>query len=124
MGGRTLRVPTLPECLRVKAYLVVQRNDTRDYLDTVALAERMGHGAAVDVLCRIDDYYRDRPETADSVLTTLVQRLSEPRPRDQRVTRQLSAYKGLAPQWHSWADVVKACEALADGVLDRLEAGA
>ena len=29
VGERTLRVPTLPECLRVKAYLVVQRNATR-----------------------------------------------------------------------------------------------
>lgn len=124
VGERTLRVPTLPECLRVKAYLVVQRNATRDYLDTVALAERMGLVVAVDVLCHIDDYYSDRSQTADSVLTALVQRLSEPRPRDHRVTQQLSAYKGLAPQWHRWSDVVDACQALADAVVDRLEARA
>ncbi|HPZ70008.1 MAG TPA: hypothetical protein PLU19_14530, partial [Dermatophilaceae bacterium] len=38
VGTRVLRVPTLPECLRIKAFLVVQRNQVRDYLDTVALA--------------------------------------------------------------------------------------
>ena len=35
-AGVTVRVPTLPKMLRVKAYLVVQRNATRDYLDTAA----------------------------------------------------------------------------------------
>jgi hypothetical protein len=121
VGERPLRVPTLPECLRVKAYLVVQRNATRDYLDTVALAGRMGHEDAVAVLCGIDDYYADRSGGADSVLTALVQRLSQPEPRDSRVIRQLSAYKGLAPQWHDWSTVVTACAELADGVIDRLE---
>jgi len=28
-----IRVPTLPEMLRVKAWLVLRRNATRDYLD-------------------------------------------------------------------------------------------
>ncbi len=42
IDGRTLRAPTLPEMLRIKSYLVVQRNQTRDYLDTVALADRLG----------------------------------------------------------------------------------
>lgn len=122
VGECSLRVPTLPECLRVKAFLVVQRNVTRDYLDTVALAERIGHEGAVDVLSRIDDYYADRSGAEDSVLTVLVQRLSEPAPRDARVTRQLAAYQGLAKRWHRWADVVDACHVLADGIIDRLEA--
>ena len=40
-GGDVVRVPTLPEMLRVKAYLIVQRNATRDYLDTAALIEAL-----------------------------------------------------------------------------------
>lgn len=64
-------MPTLPEMLRIKAYLVVQRNATRDYLDTVALADRLGVGEAVAVLSGIDDYYADRsnaPDSADQLL--------------------------------------------------------
>lgn len=121
VGGRVLRVPTLPEILRIKAYLVVQRNQVRDYLDSVALADRLGLDAAAATLTGIDDYYRDRSEVGDSVLTAVVQRLSEPAPRDSRVTRQLAAYKGLAERWHHWDDVVAECQQLADAVVEALE---
>lgn len=122
-GGARLRVPTHDEILRVKAFLVVQRNQVRDYLDTVALAEAMGVGAAVDVLAGIDRYYADRSGEQDAVLTVLVQRLSEPDPRDRRVTTQLRSYKGLEPKWHSWTAVVEAANDLADRLLDRVEEG-
>lgn len=115
-----LRVPTVAEMLRVKAYLVVQRNQVRDYLDVVALADRIGAGAA-EVLAGIDEYYDDRSGGSDSVLTALVQRLSEPNPRDTRVTTQLASYKGLAPHWHEWAAVVTACEGLADEIVRTFE---
>ncbi len=114
-------VPTLEEMLRVKAYLVVQRNATRDYLDTVALAHRLGAPTATTVLAKIDDYYRDRSNEPDSVLTVLVQRLAEPQPRDVRVTKQLSAYKGLDKRWHDWAAVTDVCHQLADGLLRVVE---
>lgn len=117
--SRELRVPTLPEMLRVTAYLVVQRNQVRDYLDTVALAEELGE-AAVDLLLDIDAYYRDGSETDDSVLSALVQRLAEPHPRDARVTTQLSTYKGIVERWSIWAAVRTACAGLADALLDRL----
>ncbi|NYF98015.1 hypothetical protein [Janibacter cremeus] len=121
VGGRPLRVPTIEECLRIKAYLVVQRNRTRDYLDVVALADRLGAPAAVAALGAIDDYYRDRSEAGDSVLTVVVQRLCEPDPRDVRVTRQLASYKGLVERWHDWQAVVEDCHALADAVVEHLE---
>lgn len=117
-----LRVPTAAETLRIKAYLVVQRNQTRDYLDVVALADRYGSDGAVGALLGLDGYYRDRSECADSVLTALVQRLSEPNPRDWRVTTQLASYKGLATRWHEWSTVVAACEQLADALLDAVSA--
>lgn len=119
-GATRLRVPTLPEILRIKAFLVVQRNQVRDYLDTVALADRLGE-AAVDTLLGIDTYYADRSGEPDSVLTVVVQRLSEPEPRDARVTSQLAAYKELDPRWHVWADVVVAARAIADAIVERLE---
>lgn len=116
-----LRVPTLPEILRIKAYLVVQRNQVRDYLDVVALAERLGCSETVRVLADIDSYYLDRSAADDSVLTALVQRLSEPSPRDTRATRQLDSYKGLESRWHDWSTVVEACQGLADDLLRAVE---
>lgn len=114
-------VPTLAETLRVKAYLVVQRNQVRDYLDVVALAERSGTSVAVEWLAELDDYYVDRSGEPDSVLTALVQRLSEPNPRDSTVTSQLPAYRRLDPKWHDWSAVVRACQSLADDLLRMVE---
>lgn len=105
--GRTIVVPTLEETLRIKAYLVVQRNAVRDYLDVVALAETLGLDTAVQVLRDIDSYYVDRSETDESVLTTLVLRLATPEPRDPEVTTQLKNYKGLVPRWQEWGAVVE-----------------
>ena len=116
-----LRVPTAAETLRVKAYLVVQRNQVRDYLDVTALSDRYGLTAAAAVLVSIDDYYVDRSQTADSVLTALVERLSAPAPRDARVIGQLKHYRRLDPRWHDWATVVAACQALADVLLREVE---
>ncbi len=118
-AGR-LRVLTLQEMLRVKAYLVVQRNQVRDYLDVVALADRVEADAA-RVLAAIGDSYEDRSGEADSVLTALVQRLSEPNPRDTRVTKQLASYKGLDARWHRWDAVVAACAELADSIVRTVE---
>lgn len=122
VSGDTVRVPPHREMLRVKTYLVVQRNVVRDYLDTVALADRLGRDDAVEVLLGLDQYYADRSGGDDSVLTAAVQRLSEPSPRDSRTTRQLAAYKGLALRWHEWPAVVAAAQALADGIVEALEA--
>ena len=58
-GGHDVVVPTPAEALRVKAYLVVQRNVVRDYLDVAALADHLGIDTAVGVLADIDAYYVD-----------------------------------------------------------------
>ena len=105
--------PTAAEALRVKAFLVVNRNVVRDYLDVVALADHLGEESAVEILSGIDDYYRDRSDADGSVLTALVIRLAEPAPHDTAVTAELPRYKRLAPRWHDWDDIVAACRALA-----------
>lgn len=120
-SGETLRVPTLEEMLRIKAYLVVQRNTVRDYLDVAALADTMGMAVAAPLLVDLDAYYRDRSGGDDAVATAVVQRLADPAPRDHRVTRQLASYKGLAPRWHDWEAVVAACHDLADHMLPLME---
>lgn len=105
--------PTAPEALRVKAFLVVQRNVVRDYLDVVALAEHVGLDTAVEILSGIDAYYEDRSGESGSVLTSLVTALADPKPRDAEVTEELPRYKGLQERYHRWDAVVDLCRSLA-----------
>ncbi|MXX64566.1 MAG: hypothetical protein F4Z36_05760 [Acidimicrobiia bacterium] len=105
--------PTEAEALRIKAFLVVQRNVVRDFLDVAALADHIGKEAACGVLSDIDHYYTDRSGDPASVLTSLVVALADPSPRDTDVINNLRRYKGLDPRWHRWPDVVKACQTLA-----------
>ena len=116
--GQFVTAPTAEESLRVKAYLIVQRNQVRDYLDVVALAEHIGRDAAVTVLQRIDEYYDDRSLQSGSVLTSLALALAAPSPRDVDVIDELPRYRALDPRWHDWSDVVAACHDLALGLAD------
>jgi hypothetical protein len=109
----TVVAPTAAETLRVKAYLAVQRNVVRDYLDVAALAEHLGLDRAVEVLSEIDAFYADRSGEPASVLTSLVVALADPAPRDPDVIPELPRYKGLAARWQRWDDVVDVCRELA-----------
>jgi hypothetical protein len=46
-SGRVLTVPTAEETLRIKGFLIVRRNQTRDYLDVAALADPRPRDASV-----------------------------------------------------------------------------
>lgn len=113
----TVRIPTRAEALRVKAYLVVQRNQVRDYLDVAAMSEAMGLPAAAQMLHHIDDFYADRSGDDESVLSALVQRLAESRPRDTATLADLPHYKHLAPRWQRWEAVAEVCRELAQRLL-------
>ncbi|MGL5823685.1 MAG: hypothetical protein ACRCYU_02315 [Nocardioides sp.] len=103
-SGATLRVPTLPETLRVKAFLIVKRNQVRDYLDTAALADAIGRAGAAEVLAGIDEYYSDgQPE--QQVSSQLLRQLSDPRPADSMTVRELDRYKNLDARWRDWDHV-------------------
>lgn len=117
-GGKSLIVPTPAETLRIKAYLIVKRNQTRDFLDVAALSDRFGTDWSAGVLAGIDDYYDATAGDGSAVASQLVRQLGEPRPKDQRTIRQLTAYRNLAPRWHSWQSVVAQCQALADAMLE------
>ena len=69
-----LRVPTLGEMARVKAWLLATRNMTRDYLDTVVLLERLGDDGVGGALASMDALY-PQPSGA-SVLAEVVERLA------------------------------------------------
>jgi hypothetical protein len=115
--GKRLVVPTAAEILRIKAWLALSRNQTRDYLDIAALAEEIGLEEAAGVLARIDDYYGDINSRPEAVSTQLVKQLSDPRPRDVEVTTQLASYKALDPRWHDWSTVKDVLADLAERMV-------
>jgi len=115
--GKPLVVPTGSEILRIKAWLALTRNQTRDYLDIAALADRLGLDRAVTVLRDIDDYYADVNQRSEAVRTQLVRQLSDPRPRDAEVTEQLSSYKALDERWHDWSVITDVLGDLAERML-------
>lgn len=122
LGGRVLRVPTLAETLRIKAWLVLVRNATRDYLDLVALAARLGAGAPGAVL-ELDEYYEDQVGPGGRrIATQLVKQLAEPAPYDLDDV-DLVHYRRLVARWQDWDKVVEDCRSLAGAVLHRIAGG-
>jgi hypothetical protein len=117
-SGRVLTVPTAEEALRVKGFLIVRRNQTRDYLDVAALADRHGLHEAAGVLAGIDDYYADQHGDGRGVAAQLVRQLADPRPKDSSVTGQLGAYRNLAARWTDWGEVRSVCRQLAAEMLE------
>jgi hypothetical protein len=115
----SIRVPTLNEMLRIKAWLVLARNAMRDYLDVVALADRVGSGAGL-VLSSIDQYYEDQQGPGGArVATQLARQLAEPLPYDLSLV-DLEHYRHLEPRWRDWSNVRDKCRALAVDMVDQM----
>lgn len=123
VAGRTVRVPTLQEILRIKAWLCLVRNATRDYIDVAALAARLGEAGAASVVGAMDAYYHDQVPTAGRrVATQVARQLAEPLPFDLSSV-DLSEYRRLSPRWQSWDAVAEQCRRVAVRVLDQLTGG-
>ena len=113
-SGHRLRVPTPDETLRVKGYLIVRRNQTRDFLDVAALADRYGIAHSASVLARIDDFYADqRGSEGAGVATQLARQLADPQPKDRLSAAELRRYKGLDARWADWNTVSGVCQSVA-----------
>ena len=120
VGNRDLRVPTLPEIARIKAWLCLLRNATRDYLDFAALADRLGDRRSAAVVAEMDRYYADQlGADGRRVATQVARQLAEPRPDDLGEI-DLISYRRLDRRWHDWQTVVDVCRRVAVRVLDRL----
>jgi hypothetical protein len=97
-----LRVPTLAEMARIKAWLLATRHTVRDYLDTVVLLERLGERDALAALVPFDELYRQPGGT--SPLAEVVERLAAAQPGDLGAL-ELRTYKGVSPPWNDWTHV-------------------
>jgi hypothetical protein len=110
-------VPTIEENLRIKAFLIVRRNQTRDYLDLAALSEHLGVDRAAKVLAGIDAYYADQHDEGDGVASQLVRQLSDPQPADRTVIDQLASYRRLHKRWSDWSTVTDVLGAVAAAMV-------
>ncbi len=114
-----VRIPTIAEMTRIKGWLVLRRNATRDYLDVVALAELLDTAAA-GVLVGLDDWYADQiGPGGERVATQLARQLAEPLPYDLSEV-DLRSYRKLDGRWRDWRAVADACGGLAVSMLDHL----
>lgn len=111
-GGGRLRVPTIGEMLRIKAFLILERNATRDYLDVAALSAHMGLAASVAALEPMSVLYAEFAADGGDILPSIVVKFVTPDPHDL-TDLDLSEYKGIVAPWNSWLAVVRQCEKLA-----------
>lgn len=116
-----IRVPTPDELLRIKAWLILVRNQTRDYLDVLAIADHLGAARSVAALRSLDRHYRDlyRPDAERDVsaLLQLARQLADPQPEDQD-WMALDAYKGLGAPWTDWDHVRRRAAELGGALLE------
>lgn len=117
--GQKLTLPTLAEILRIKAVLILKRNATRDYLDFVALADRIGSDEVATALQRFDQLYPQA--NGESALQQLQIQLANPLPYDLE-EMNLAEYKHLDPRWHDWQSVKSFCADCATLIFDRIVA--
>jgi hypothetical protein len=94
-----LRVPSLAEMARIKAWLLVTRHTVRDYLDTVVLLERLGESAVPDAFAQFDEIYAQ--SSGHSPMVEVVERLARAAPSDAPEI-DLRTYRGLVPPWDDW----------------------
>jgi hypothetical protein len=104
--SHTITVPTMAEMLRIKAVLILKRNATRDYIDFVAMHDRLGMKRTLAAMSSFDRLYPQ--PNGESPTQQLIVQLSSPMPYDLSQT-DLSEYKKLSSRWHDWSVIRKAC---------------
>ena len=111
VGAARLILPTKAEMLRIKSVLILKRNATRDYLDTVAMSEVLGDEGTLAALRDFDRLY---PQTnGESPLQQLQIQLANPMPYDLDDT-DLTQYKHLKTEYQDWNRVKARCAKLAE----------
>ncbi|MFL6085406.1 MAG: MMPL family transporter [Mycobacterium sp.] len=111
--GDRLQVPTGAETLRLKSYLIMCRNTTRDFAEFAELVDAMETHTAAVVLASMDRYYCGDRSTKQWVATQLVRRLADPQPSDEHDTR-MSGPEAEA----DWAKVRERCLSVAVAMLE------
>jgi RND superfamily putative drug exporter len=82
--GDRLLVPTGAEALRLKGYLIMCRNSSRDYADFADMVDTVKPETAAVVLSGMDRYYCCQTSRQEWMASQLVRRLADPNPADLR----------------------------------------
>ena len=114
VGGSSVKVPTFAEILRIKGFLILARNATRDYVDFAALGTRLGSSGVAESLAKFDELYPQ--ENGESALQQLCAQMGSPKPYDLNSV-DLSRFKELDARWHTWDAVSDACGTIAVDVF-------
>ena len=80
--GDRLQIPTGAETLRLKGYLILSRNSSRDYAEFAELVDTMDAENAAVVLAGMDKYYSGQSPRRQWIASQLVRRLADPHPSD------------------------------------------
>jgi len=113
-----LNVPTIEEITRIKSFLIVKRNQMRDYLDFAALSDKIGSLRSAKIIEKLDQYYSDDSQNEKPVLSQLLRLLSDPMPKDFRSIEHLPDYKGTVDKWKDWDFIVETCRKVAQKVME------
>jgi hypothetical protein len=122
IGELALNVPTIEEIIRIKAFLIVKRNQMRDYLDFAALSDKTGAQASAKIVECLDEYYTDDSAGGKPALSQLLRQLSDPRPKDFRSIGQLPSYKGTVDKWKDWNVITETCKNVVKAVMGNADA--
>jgi heme transporter len=80
--GDRLLIPTGAEALRLKGYLIMCRNRSRDYAEFADMVGTVEPETAALVLGGMDEYYCCQSSGREWIATQLVRRLADPHPCD------------------------------------------
>lgn len=110
--GDRLQIPTGAETLRLKGYLIMCRNSSRDFAEFADMVEAMEPETAAVVLAGMDRYYCCQPPRRQWMATQLVRRLADPNPSD------LDEEAAEADAKANWEDVRQRCLSVAVAMLE------
>jgi hypothetical protein len=117
---KSLTIPTIPEMIRTKGWMIISRNATRDYIDFAALAKHVGIKKATVALSDFNGFYSDLIRGNQALpIVQLIRQLAEPKPGDFDPI-DLSLYKGIQPPFDSWEIIQKICEEISVELGDRV----
>jgi hypothetical protein len=104
-----LTIPTLQELLRVKAFLLYDRNYTRDFFDFAELSCLLETKETVDALTTLDEKFGW--EKQPSVILEVIKNLLNPSPHDfDDAKHGFSQLRFLKPKLKTWAEVAEKCQ--------------
>ena len=112
--GQKITVPTELEILRIKGFLIISRNATRDYIDFVALSDHLGIEKTNKALKDFDKLYPQ--ENNASALRQLLVQLSNPLPYDLKEAN-LTKYKNLDKKWQDWNNIKNFCKTISTNIM-------